>query len=151
MYLKLPDIYPYDLARFTQDFPNTSPQDPWTESALADFGIFKVKTTPQPDIVFHEQYLVELPPENVNGEWVQRWSVIERSNEEKQALIDLKRMEIRAERDRRLKDECDCVNPMWWESMTDDQKTAFRNHRQSLLDIPSQPGFPLTVSWPVKP
>jgi len=35
--------------------------------------------------------------------------------------------------------------------LTDDQKLAWANYRQTLRDISSDPGFPLTCNWPLKP
>ena len=151
MYIKLPDIYPYDLGRFPQDFPNTSQQDTWKEEALADFGIYAVTVEERPQIVDHEQYLIEMPPAIIDGKWVQKWTVADRSPEDKQLLTDAQCSQIRDERDRRLRLECDCINPMRWETMTDAQKDLARAHRLALLDVPNQPGFPWSVTWPVNP
>ena len=151
MYLKLPDIYPYDLSRFKDDFPNTSPPDAWENSLLAQFGIVPVTLTPQPDFVFYEQMLLESPPQNVNGSWVQVWSVVDRTPEDKQLMAENKGYDVRAERDQRLRDECDTINPMRWEALSDEQKEQARAHRLALLDIPNQPGFPWNVTWPQNP
>lgn len=152
MYLKLPDIYPYDLnSRFQQDFPNTSKPDVWNDSALAEFDIFPVSPAPRPDIVFHEQALVELPPQQINGAWTQIWSIVDRTPEDKQAITDGQASAMRAERDRKLREECDCINPMRWEAMTDAQKDLARNHRQALLDVTTQAGFPWSITWPQNP
>jgi len=35
--------------------------------------------------------------------------------------------------------------------LTEDRKTAWANYRQALRDISSDPGFPLTCTWPTKP
>lgn len=152
MYIKLPDIYPYDLdSRFQQDFPNTSKQDVWSDAALAEFDIFPVAAVEQPSIVMHEQAVVELTPQKINGVWTQVWSVIERTPDDKQNMIEAQASAMRSERDRKLREECDCINPMWWQDMTDDQKLGMKAYRQALLDVPSQPGFPFSVDWPVKP
>lgn len=152
MYLKLPDIYPYDLnSRFQQDFPNTSKPDVWNDAALAEFDIFPVAPTARPDFVFHEQALMEMPPEQINGVWTQVWAVINRSAEEKQIMTDAQSMSVRQERDRRLREECDCINPMRWETMNDAQKDLARRHRQALLDVTAQAGFPWSITWPQNP
>jgi hypothetical protein len=151
MYLKLPDIYPYDLSRFKQDFPDTSQPSVWNDSLLSEFGIVPVTPTARPDIVFHEQAIVELPPQEVNGFYTQVWSVIDRTAEDKQMMTDGQSASVRAERDRRLREECDTINPMRWESMSDDQKNLARTHRQNLLNVPTQAGFPWSVEWPQNP
>lgn len=62
---------------------------------------------------------------------------------------------IRSERDRLLR-ACDKISPMRWNVMTDEQKLAWADYRQALLDIPQQDGFPwdgdiAKAPWPVKP
>ena len=151
MYLKLPNIYPYDLSRFKQDYPDTSQPSVWNDSLLLEFGIVPVAPTTRPDIVFHEQALLELPPQEVNGVWTQVWSVIDRTAEDKQMMADGQAASVRAERDKRLREECDTINPMRWESMTDDQKALARAHRQNLLNVPTQAGFPWSIDWPQNP
>jgi hypothetical protein len=58
---------------------------------------------------------------------------------------------VRMKRDDLLKTEIDSLNPIRWESLTEDQKTAYGIYRQELLDVPQQDGFPFNVDWPVKP
>ncbi len=152
MYIKLPDIYPYDLnSQFQLDFPNTSKQDVWNEAALAELGIFPVVMVEQPDFVMHEQSVTELAPQQINGVWTQVWSVVERTPEDKQNLTEAQASAMRSERDRRLREECDRINPMWWQDMTEEQKLGMKAYRQALLDVPSQPGFPWSVEWPANP
>lgn len=62
---------------------------------------------------------------------------------------------IRAERYTRLR-QCDKISPMRWNTMTEEQRTAWEEYRQALLDVPQQEGFPWggdvnKVAWPVKP
>ena len=62
---------------------------------------------------------------------------------------------IRSERYLRLR-QCDKMSPMRWNSLTDEQKQAWADYRQALLDVPQQEGFPWggdpeKVPWPVKP
>lgn len=42
-------------------------------------------------------------------------------------------------------------NPLRWASFSTEQQTAWADYRQALLDVPQQPGFPNTISWPTKP
>lgn len=151
MYLKLPDVYPYDLGRFKDDFPNTSPLSDWSNEALAEFGIFPVAPTERPAHNEHTQALNELAPQQTNGVWTQVWQVVERSADDQMMLAMDMAAQVRSERDQRLKNECDCINPMRWETMTDAQKDLARAHRLALLDVPNQPGFPWSVTWPVNP
>ena len=60
---------------------------------------------------------------------------------------------IRAERDRRLVSEVDPVvsNPLRWTDLSEQEQADVSAYRLALLDVPSQSGFPSTVSWPTKP
>lgn len=53
---------------------------------------------------------------------------------------------IRVERDNKLK-ECD------WTQIVDStaDKTAWATYRQALRDVPTQAGFPWTITWPESP
>lgn len=62
---------------------------------------------------------------------------------------------IRGERYLRLR-QCDKMSPMRWNVLTEEQKQAWADYRQALLDIPQQEGFPWNgdieaVPWPEKP
>jgi hypothetical protein len=45
----------------------------------------------------------------------------------------------------------DSINPIRWESLTQQQKDVLIAYRQELLDIPQQPGFPTNITWPTPP
>ena len=45
----------------------------------------------------------------------------------------------------------DQVNPIWYNSLTQQQQQELATYRQALLDIPQQAGFPESVEWPAKP
>lgn len=45
----------------------------------------------------------------------------------------------------------DRVNPIWYQTLTDQQRLELATYRQSLLDVPQQPNFPQDVIWPHKP
>jgi hypothetical protein len=57
--------------------------------------------------------------------------------------------EIRTYRDNFLK-EVDAVagNTLRWAELTEEKKSEWSTYRQSLLDVPQQPDFPNTVTWP---
>ena len=57
----------------------------------------------------------------------------------------------RNKRDSLLQAVVDAMNPMRWELLSDDEKQAWRDYRQALLDVPQQPGFPHEIAWPVAP
>lgn len=57
----------------------------------------------------------------------------------------------RARRDEILKTDIDTMNPIRWEALTAEQKTAWTEYRQALLDVTNQAGWPANVNWPRKP
>lgn len=54
-------------------------------------------------------------------------------------------------RDTLLANGPDRINPIWWASMTEQQQNSWIQYRQALLDITSQPNYPYSVVWPIKP
>lgn len=59
--------------------------------------------------------------------------------------------DVRSERNRRLSEDIDTVNAPRWNSLTAQEQADVSAYRLALLDVPSQSGFPSTVSWPTKP
>ena len=43
------------------------------------------------------------------------------------------------------------MNPLRWDSFSDQYKGQLADYRQQLLDLPQQPGFPSNCVWPIKP
>lgn len=60
---------------------------------------------------------------------------------------------IRDQRDVKLRLEVDPVvsNPLRWADLSSEEQTEVAAYRTALLDVPQQPGFPSTVSWPTPP
>ncbi len=42
-------------------------------------------------------------------------------------------------------------NPLRWASFSPEKQAEWAAYRQALLDVPQQPGFPLSIEWPVSP
>lgn len=60
---------------------------------------------------------------------------------------------IRDQRDLKLTNEVDPVvsNPLRWADLSAQEQADVSAYRLALLDVPSQSGFPHTVSWPTPP
>jgi hypothetical protein len=58
---------------------------------------------------------------------------------------------IRQQRNEILRNTVDRVNPVRYQSLTDEQRTELIAYRQALLDVPTQSGFPNNVIWPTNP
>lgn len=61
--------------------------------------------------------------------------------------------EERARRDNKLVKYVDPIatNNLRWNALSSEAQAAWTAYRQALLDVPQQPGFPSTVTWPTKP
>lgn len=93
----------------------------------------------------------------LSGQWVQKpiaptpghsWDTTSKT------WVDLRTPEAlvataRGERDRRLA-ECDWIVARALES-GEQVPALWRAYREGLRDLPSQPGFPLSIDWPVMP
>lgn len=51
----------------------------------------------------------------------------------------------------RLLQAVDRINPIWYGSLTSQQQSELSQYRQCLLDVPQQPGWPESVTWPRVP
>jgi hypothetical protein len=60
-------------------------------------------------------------------------------------------LKARLLRNKILQDTVDRVNPIRYAELTDVQRTEIAEYRQALLDVPTQSGFPTTISWPSQP
>lgn len=58
---------------------------------------------------------------------------------------------VRRRRDAQLTKFVDRYNPLRWAELTAEQQAEIAAYRQALLDLPDQPGFPLSVVWPPRP
>ena len=64
-----------------------------------------------------------------------------------------KASQVRHVRDQLLVSDVDPVvsNPLRWADLSEQEQADVSAYRLALLDVPSQSGFPHTVSWPTPP
>ena len=87
MYLRLPDQYPYALDQLRRDCPNTSfPAQPGA-ALLAEFGVYPVAPTNQPEYDSATQLVEESAPIQIDGIWTQQWTVRDLTAEELKARV----------------------------------------------------------------
>lgn len=142
MYVKIAnnevEEFPYTLDQLKRDNPNVSFPETISSETLASYNVFPVTLTEPPA---HDQ-LVELVtmanPTLVDGVWTQAWTKVNRTEEEASS-------NIRAERDSRL------LATDYLALSDQTLSTAMTTYRQALRDVPSQSGFPFSVTWPTKP
>lgn len=65
-----------------------------------------------------------------------------------QILLPIKMRQLR---DRTLNETVDRVNPIRYAELSAQQKAELAAYRQALLDLPSQTGFPQSITWPDQP
>ena len=58
---------------------------------------------------------------------------------------------VRKDRNNLLKSFVDSMNPVRWETLSDEEKQSVRTYRTALLNVPQQAGFPENIVWPTKP
>ena len=60
---------------------------------------------------------------------------------------------LRGQRGQKLEQEVDPIvtNPLRWGELTEAKQAEWTQYRTDLLNLPTQAGFPNTVSWPTKP
>ena len=140
-------VYPVTMSWLKSQHPNVSfPKNLSDVNDLTPFGIVQIVSTDQPTYSDDTHYLQELPPELVDGQWLQRWNTVAFSDD-----IIAKNSAIKGQNARGVRNEllaqCD------WTQLADSpvDKTAWATYRQSLRDVPAQTGFPDSIDWPSKP
>lgn len=129
---------PYYLKDLQRDNPNTSFPSTLTAEVLATFNAVPVVETTPPEV---DRSINQLTYEVLlqNGEYKQVWAVTPLAE-------DLAAQRVRDIRDGKLK-------ATDWTQIPDAtvDKVAWAAYRQSLRDVPQQPGFPHSVTWPSEP
>jgi len=144
MYIKLINGIPenYSIGQLRADNPQTSFPAVIPDSTLADFDVYPLQATPQPQSDPLTEVVAETTAVKINGVWTQQWVVNRLPQDQADA-------NVRSQRDGLLS-ESDWVVIKSVETEVPEIE-AWKTYRQKLRDIPQQPGFPWNVSWPIKP
>jgi hypothetical protein len=136
-------VYPYTLTDLMRANPGTSFPRDMTGFDASDWYCYPVQDTTPPEAT--GMVAQRIAPELVDGVWQERWGLVEPTPEQAEAQADA----VRYERNAKL------TASDWTQiadaPLSDTQKLAWAGYRQSLRDVPSQPGFPWSVVWPTKP
>ena len=153
-------------------FANTSLPRVW-DAATCDFlGVDPVLAAPAPDASGEYKVVVrDGVTQDANGNWVEAYTerdmfadytdedgTVHTKAEQEQAYTARKDAEaataVRAERDKLLA-ECDWVTLKAVDASNDglgiQLPEVWVTYRQALRDVPTQAGFPHSVTWPTKP
>ena len=152
--------FPYTLGDLRRDNPQTSFPKQIGDAILASYGIYHVMPNAEPDYDPLVQTLVrdaqpqketrirqadDEEPDDVavgdsyeTGRWVIGYTVSNRPQADAEAAVRNKRDRLLSETD--------------WMALSDvTMSSEMTTYRQALRDIPSQAGFPASVTWPTKP
>lgn len=142
--------YPVIEANFRQLIPNGNKVIITKEIAKsAGFGIYEYGQKPSAkkyEVIEESEILL-----SNSGTYVQQYQSRPMTEEEIQEEDNFKAMNEREERDYRLRNQVDRLNPIRWNLMNEEKKQEWINYRDALLAIPDQEGFPWDIEWPVLP
>lgn len=146
MYLKLNngvvDKYPYSIDELRRNNPNTSfPKNPNLE-LLAEWGVFPVYKSENPDYDYLTEKLEYSAPEYIEGKWITTCQVLKLD-------VETASNNIRSQRDEKLR-ETDWIVIKCSESGSP-VPGEWVSYRQALRDLTGQVSFPYGVIWPSKP
>lgn len=138
--------------------PNTSFALPLSQETLTEFGYVRFQHTIPPTFDLEFQEAKEAAPLISGDAAVQVWRVLEKfTDAEKAAYIadrDARRLEEKTWEMRSTRASL-LLSSDWTQladsPLTTEQKSAWAAYRQALRDVPSQAGFPWTVTWPEQP
>jgi len=137
----------YVIGSIFEFFPNVSfPDIGPPDSFLIENLLYKVKDLPS----FNEetQKLIKLSDPILIDNYLHIFEVIDKSEDE---IINEKWQKIRAKRDQLLLESDVYVLIDRWISYTDGQRTAYKDYRKKLRNIPQFYFHPDHVIWPDKP
>lgn len=132
--------YPYDPRQIHTDYPQVSFPETKTPELLASYGVYEVLEA-VPEVV-SGRIAREKSPEFIEGRWRQVWILEDPTQDE----ISAKEFEIRSLRDAKLT-QTDWVVAKAYERQIQVPEN-YKQYRQALRDITTQPGFPWEVIWP---
>jgi hypothetical protein len=126
----------------------------WYDQLIAQGKTVTIPNPPEPDhskpIDYSKRWFLTGPME-VNGAWVLTYVEMELNALERSRDLETVNVAARTGRDKRLRASDIMVLPDRWESYTNGEKTAWTEYRTKLRDLPSQAGWPWTVTWPISP
>jgi hypothetical protein len=140
--------YPYSQTDLVRDNPSTSfPAGGISPASLAEWNVFPVHFADQPVVDPLAQRVIEIVPSFDGQSWIQQWAVEAIPQAEIDAVTDQQATSVRADRNARLA----ATDWMVIKALEEGNGLDFdvATYRQALRDVPSQPGFPWNVVWPV--
>ena len=162
-------VYPYDFLQLQADNPftnfNTSDSvfnlfQSTEECVLRGRTLVEVTVQEKPSYnVISQNVTQETTPTLNNGNWVLGWSIVDMTEDEKNAYKANQAAIVRQTRNNLLQSSDSTQtsdfgvgnNNTTAHIWTADEKAAWVVYRKQLRDLPLQPGFPFNVTWPTGP
>jgi len=149
------------VVTFPYDYDTLVQKNPYTKFAQTDLlsmysgteaninGNELVRVTELETPTFNSQTqkaVQDSAPALVNNVWTLGWSIQSLTQTEQDVQNIAKAKSVRSTRDTKLKDTD-------WTQIADAtvNKTVWATYRQALRDVPTQSGFPWTITWPTQP
>lgn len=129
--------FPYTISDLRRDNPNVSFPATVPDAELEIYGVYRVTAATAPETNPRTDTL-ERSCSLVDGTWTEVWTKVQLDSAVAAENIRNQRNELLAETD-------------WTQLPDSGVASAWTAYRQSLRDLPSQEGFPYTVTWPTKP
>jgi len=141
MFIKITNDGPktYTIGQLRQDNSNVSFPKEIPLETLAEYNVYPCTVAKKPDYNNLTEDTVLNTPTEVNGAWIQSYSVVRKSQEDAERNIREQRNFLLSESD--------------WTQVSDSpvDKTVWATYRQELRDITVQEGFPFNVTFPAMP
>lgn len=133
--------YPYSMGLLRKDNPNTSFPKKISTADLAAFNAYPV-TEVTPAVTETQKLVKTWIPTLVGGEWVLAHAAVDLTVEETTAVTAVLAANAREQRGK-------LIAMTDWTASTDVLMTSeMASYRSALRDVPSQEGFPETITWP---
>lgn len=129
--------FPYTISDLRRDSPNVSFPATVPDAELETYGVYRVTPTTAPETNPRTDTL-ERSCSLIDGTWTEVWTKVQLDSAVAAKNIREQRNELLAETD--------------WTQLSDSGvASTWTTYRQALRDVPSQEGFPYSVTWPTKP
>ena len=130
--------FPYAASKLKSDNPNVSFPSDLTDVDLSVWNVYEVTTSEKPEYNHLTQTRLLGTPTYSGGSWSVGYTVTNKPEDDAASSTRKKRDGLLQETD---------VFALSDRTLSD----AMRQYRAALRDLPTQSGFPFTVTWPTKP
>tara|TARA_R100000008_G_C3586843_1_gene173138 strand:- start:283 stop:732 length:450 start_codon:yes stop_codon:yes gene_type:complete len=134
-------------ASIIAQYPNTSFPKPVQDSDIESLGYKTIYPSVGPSTTKPYEFAQHDGIELVDGKWTYKWKKTTATDSEKANIDAEEAAAVRGSRTQAL------AESDWTQTrdLTLSNDADWKTYRQALRDIPTQSGFPHTITWPTKP